>query len=81
MERNDYSLTSIHNLIDLNTKLLDEKEYYKTKCEELNKTIKDLKYCFSYKLNEGIEYIKVKEVIDIIKELENNEENILNNLL
>lgn len=77
MDRNDYSITSIHNIIDANTKLLDEKNYYKLKYESENKLITDLKYCLKFKLNDGLEYIKVKEVIDIIEELENDED-ILN---
>ena len=66
MVRFDYTESSIKNLINANIKLVDENKDLKLEVEEKRNYIKNIKFIFKSKLIDGVEEIKIKDVIDIL---------------
>lgn len=64
----DYTKSSIDNLINANIKLLDENKDIKKELEEKNNYINNIKFIFNNKLEKGIKTIDIKDVISILNE-------------
>ena len=79
MTRLDYTESSINNLINANIKLVDENKDIKKELEEKTIYINTIKYKINELKEKGIEEIKLKEIINIINEID--EKDIFSDLL
>lgn len=74
MSKFDYNEKAIINLINANTKLVDDRKYMEIKLNNKIQMLKDIKSYLKFLLKEGKEEIKVKKIVELIKELEDEED-------